>query len=114
MTTTQRGILPWIFVTVRVNVSAQGAEAFDTATVHNIMATIDYAYTPAGDDSPAEAAIRSISLVQPTCLFGDCSTVHLDPGFDLLAILPEIEVERLAELIVARQQNMAQNIGKVA
>lgn len=88
-----------------------GYYIIDTPIARDVVVLIDFSYDPAerpgADDpgAPAEVAIRSIQCQKLTSFTGEKVTMQVMPGFDLLEVLPEIEVEKLEEMIIKRAQN---------
>lgn len=123
MNTTTRGCIPWLFEEIEVNASACGpmgasVRTLETLVAENVQAVIDFSYTPgypaqnlhgrfedAMPAEPAEVAIRSIKTIQDYMAQGEEMDMVIKAGYDLLNLLPEREVEKLEEMIIARAEN---------
>lgn len=114
--TTQRSCIPWVFEEIEVNASACGPMGasvctLETLVAENVQAVIDFSYSPAepargmDDGCPAEVAIRSIKTIQDYMAQGEEMDMVIKAGYDLLNLLPEREVEKLEEMIIARAEN---------
>jgi hypothetical protein len=115
MSRTIRKTIDHVLYEVWLNVAAPTPIGMAGRTVgavfnRDVPVQIDFSYSPAekpgADDpgAPAEVAIRSITLAGDVMFYGEKMKLALDAGFDLMEVLPEIEVEKLEEMIIQRAE----------
>jgi hypothetical protein len=102
--------LPEVAIDACAPVSMGKTNLLETLVKIDVVVLVDFTYAPAepagADDpgAPAEVAIRSIKTAHGSNFNGEKMSLFVDSGFDLLEVLPEIEVEKLEEMIIKRAE----------